>query len=150
MFNPSREASRRFFAESWRKRRESLPATPMETLVADVIALHPEYHAFVDDVEGNLDKDWSPESGETNPFLHLGLHLAIAEQLQVDQPPGVRAAHAALTLEKGNRHDADHAVMDCLAEQIWQNQRNGLPFDNARYLACMRGLGSVQNVLGRE
>ncbi len=27
--------------------------------------------------------------------------------------------------------------MDCLAEIVWQAQRNGAPFDNAAYLDCL-------------
>jgi Domain of unknown function (DUF1841) len=137
MFNPSRDEARRFFNESWRKRCEKLPATPMEILVADVIEAHPEYHHIFTAGDTHVDRDWTPEGGETNPFLHIGLHVSVREQLQVDQPPGIRAAHAAITLRTGDPLSADHAVMDCLAEQIWQMQKNGIPFENTRYLNCI-------------
>jgi hypothetical protein len=139
VFNPSRDEARRFMMEAWRKRRDNLPSTPMELLVSDVIAAHPEYQSLFEAGEKNVDRDWTPEGGETNPFLHISLHVSVREQIQVDQPPGIRAAHAALCIKTGDAFEADHVVMECLAEQIWQNQRNGLPFDNARYLACIRG-----------
>src|SRR5512147_118118 len=96
MFNPSRDEARRFLVDAWRKRREKLPATPLETLAADIVESHPEYHALLEADDAALATEWTPEDGETNPFLHLSLHLAIAEQLQIDQPPGLRAACDAL------------------------------------------------------
>lgn len=124
--------------EAWRKRCQNLPATPMELLVSDVIAAHPEYHALFESGDDSLARDWSPEDGQTNPFLHIFLHVAVREQVQIDQPPGIRAAHAALSAWRGDALEAEHCIMECLAEQIWQNQRNGVPFDNARYLACIQ------------
>jgi hypothetical protein len=65
------------------------------------------------------------------------MHLAIEEQLSIDQPPGIRAAVDALAAKRGSTHDARHEVMECLAEMIWQAQRNGTGFDNASYLDCI-------------
>jgi hypothetical protein len=93
--------------------------------------------AFLADRERYLDRDWRPEGGETNPFLHLQMHLAIEEQLSIDQPPGIRAAVEALARKHGSMHDARHDVMDCLAESIWNAQRHGAAFDNASYLDCL-------------
>jgi putative protease len=87
MFSPTRDQARKFLMDAWRKRREALPATPLETMAADIIGLHPEYHALLESGEDALSRDWSPDQGDTNPFLHLSLHLSIAEQLQIDQPP---------------------------------------------------------------
>jgi hypothetical protein len=87
VFNPTRDQARQFLIDAWAKRRNACPATPMETLAADLIDLHPEYHALLE-AEDALTREWTPEQGETNPFLHLSLHLAIEEQLSIDQPPG--------------------------------------------------------------
>jgi hypothetical protein len=138
MFNPSRDEARRFLVEAWRKRLDALPATPLETLAADLVALHPEYHALLEGGDAALAREWTPEDGETNPFLHLSLHLAIAEQLQIDQPPGIRAACEALTARHGDRHAALHDILDCLGETIWRAQRDRTPPDGEAYLECMR------------
>lgn len=138
MFNPSRDESRRFLVEAWRKRREKLPATPLETMAADIVAIHPEYFALLESGEAGLNREWTPEDGEANPFLHLSLHLAIEEQLQIDQPPGLRAACDALSAKHGDRHAALHAILDCLGETIWRAQRNRMPPDGAAYLECVR------------
>ncbi len=138
MFNPSRDEARRFFIEAWRKRREGAPGSPMETVVADMIEAHPEYHALYELGEDGLAKEWTPEAGETNPFLHINLHVAVREQVSVDQPKGIRALHMALASKSGDLFDADHQVMECLAEQLWQNQRNGAAFSNEAYLNCVR------------
>jgi hypothetical protein len=91
MFAPSREEARRFIVEAWRKARAGEPASDLERTVASLVAMHPEYHAIVDEGERHLERDYSPDGGAMNPFLHLSLHLAVAEQLAIDQPPGIRA-----------------------------------------------------------
>ncbi|MDD5250259.1 MAG: DUF1841 family protein [Rhodocyclaceae bacterium] len=138
MFNPSRDEARRFLIDAWRKRREKLPATPLETLAADLVQLHPEYHALLEAGDAALAREWTPEDGATNPFLHLSLHLAVAEQLQIDQPPGIRAACAALAAAHGDRHAALHDILDCLGEAVWRAQRDRAPPDGAAYLECIR------------
>lgn len=138
MFSPTRDQARKFLMDAWRKRREALPATPLETMAADIIGLHPEYHALLESGEDALSRDWSPDQGDTNPFLHLSLHLSIAEQLQIDQPPGIRAAYQALLEKSGDAHDALHHILDCLAETVWRAQRDQQPLDGAAYVACMQ------------
>ena len=138
MFNPSRDEARRFLVDAWRKRREKLPATPLETLAADLVELHPEYHALLGDDAQALQREWTPEDGQTNPFLHLSLHLAVAEQLQIDQPPGIKAACAALTAKHGDLHAALHHILECLGETVWRAQRDKAPPDGAAYLDCIR------------
>ena len=137
MFAPTRSESRRFFVDAWAKYRAGQPLTDLERIVVGLVAMHPEHHAVVEAAERNIDRDWRPEAGETNPFLHLALHLAIAEQLSIDQPPGIRAHFERLRIAKGDEHAALHAVLDCLGEVIWSAQRNGTPPDAALYLACL-------------
>lgn len=138
MFNPTRNEARDFLFEAWRKFRAALPMTPLETIAADIIGRHPEYHALLEKREQFADRDYAPEHGETNPFLHLQMHLALHEQVSIDQPSGVRAAHQALSLRHGSAHEGEHAMMDCLAEMIWQSQRHKTPPDATIYLACLQ------------
>jgi hypothetical protein len=137
MFNPSRDQARDFLFDLWAKHQAKAPLTPLESLALDVVLRHPEYHPVLADRERHLERDWKPEGGETNPFLHLMMHVAIEEQLSIDQPPGIRAAVQALARRRDSEHDARHDVMDCLAEMIWNAQRHGVPFDNAAYLDCL-------------
>jgi hypothetical protein len=137
MFNPSRDQSRRFFADAWAKFRAAAPLSELERIAADLIAKHPEYHALLENAERHLDRDWSPQQGETNPFLHLSLHLAVAEQLAIDQPRGIRAHFERLRAARGDDHDALHALVECLGEAIWQSQRAATPLDAAVYLGCL-------------
>ncbi|MES2355979.1 MAG: DUF1841 family protein [Pseudomonadota bacterium] len=138
MFNPSRQEARQFFFDAWRKHREGQLLTPLESMTLDVTLMHPEYHAILDDAEKYMDRDYSPELGETNPFMHMSMHLAINEQLSIDQPPGIRSAFDALCAQQGNAHDALHEVMDCLGEMIWQAQRTNTAPDGALYLGCLK------------
>lgn len=137
MFNPSREQVRRFFCEAWRKHRERLVLEGAEAVAADLIAEHPEYHAVLEDPEAAVDRDYTPETGQMNPFLHLSLHLAVAEQISIDQPPGIRAAYERLR-QQHDVHAAEHAVMECLGETLWHAQRAGGAMDSEAYLECLR------------
>jgi hypothetical protein len=138
MFNPSRGEARQFLFDLWGKHRAGSPLTPLESMALSVVLEHPEYHRVLDDAERYLDRDWKPEGGETNPFLHLQMHLAIEEQVSIDQPPGIRAAVGTLARKHGSEHDARHDVMNCLAEMVWNAQRHGTGFDNEAYLDCIR------------
>jgi hypothetical protein len=138
VFDPSQQDVRRFFCEAWRKHRAPEPITPMESIAIDWILRHPEYHADLDDLESALTADYSVEGGRSNPFLHLSMHLAIAEQLSIDQPPGIRAAHETLARRHSNPHAAAHEIMECLGEVVWRSQRSGMPPDGDAYLDCIR------------
>ena len=139
MFNPSREQSRFFFCESWRKHRERRILDGTEALAADSITRHPEFHALLENPDAALERDFSPDGEEVNPFLHLALHLTIAEQLSIDQPRGIKAAYIALCRTQ-DAHNAEHALMSCLVDTLWRAQRNNTPFDSEAYLDCMRGI----------
>jgi hypothetical protein len=144
MFNPSRDEARRFFFETWAKYRRSEPLSPLERITLDVLLAHPEYHPLLDAPERNRDRDFGPEGGQLNPFLHLSLHLAVEEQLSIDQPAGIRGSYEALVTRRGSEHDAKHGVLECLGETIWEAQRAGSAPDEDAYLACVkRKAGSV-------
>ncbi len=133
MFSPSRDQVRQFFCAAWKKHQERLPLVGAEVTAADIAARHPEYHALLADSAGALEKEWTPEGGQMNPFLHLSLHLAIHEQVSIDQPPGIRAAFNRLHA-KMEAHAAEHVLLECLGETIWRAQRIGGPMDAAAYL----------------
>jgi hypothetical protein len=137
MFDPSRDQARAFFFETWRKYRAGEPLAGLETVALEVVLQHPEYHRVLDDPERHLAQEYFPEQGETNPFLHLSLHLALEEQLSIDQPPGIAGHFALLAARQGERHAALHAALDCLAETVWRAQRDRAPPDAEAYLACL-------------
>lgn len=137
MFNPSRDQVRSFFIETWRKHRAREVLTPMETIAADIIGLHPEYHAIVEDPDA-IDRDFTPEDGAINPFLHLSLHLAIEEQLSINQPPGIRAAFDAACERRGDRHAALHDALECLGETLFNAQRSGAQPDGLAYVNYLK------------
>lgn len=132
MFNPSREQVRQFFIEAWSKYQQKQLLSPLENMAVNLVQQHPEYHELLEDPDA-LHQDYTVEKGQTNPFLHLSMHLAIQEQLSIDQPPGIKAAYDRLvaTLEP---HEATHRIMDALGEVIWEAQRLNKPLDNERYI----------------
>jgi len=138
MFAPSRDEARRFLAEAWAKYRAGQPLSGLEQKAVSIIALHPEYHAILEDPGRHLSRDYGPEGGEMNPFLHLALHLAVDEQIGIDQPPGLRAEFERLRAAHGDEHAALHDVLECLGETLWQAQRLGKPPDAQGYVDCLR------------
>jgi hypothetical protein len=134
MFNPSREQVRETFFAAWRRYRAGEPLTGIEPLALDMILLHPEYHEFLSSPERYRDKDYTDES---NPFLHMSLHVALEEQLSIDQPPGIARLFNELLLGRKERHDALHEAIECLAETVWRAQRDGTPPDARAYLECL-------------
>lgn len=138
LFNPSRDQVRQFFFDAWRKYRGNEPLTPLEALALQVMQAHPEYHPVLDAPERYLAQEYFPEMGETNPFLHMSLHLSVLEQLSIDQPPGIVAAYQSLLRKHGDEHGAQHDLMDCLAETVWRAQRERAAPNAEAYLECMR------------
>jgi hypothetical protein len=134
MFNPSRDEVREMFFATWRKYRAGQPLAGMEALALDAILAHPEYHEALDHPDRTREKDYFDQS---NPFLHLSLHVALEEQLSIDQPPGISARFDALLARFQDRHEALHQALECLAETVWRAQRDNAPPDAAAYLECL-------------
>jgi hypothetical protein len=135
VFNPSRGQARDLFFEAWRKYRAGEPLVGAEALALEAILAHPEYQEALGQPERYRDKDYTDES---NPFLHMSLHVALQEQLSIDQPPGIVQRFGALLRRTGERHAALHEAIECLAETVWRAQRDGAPPDAEAYLECLR------------
>ena len=135
MFTPTRAEVRRFFREAWRKQSEGLPLEPIEAIAADIVALHPEAHGLLDARSANEAgaADTSPEADDGGAFLHLSLHLAVREQISIDQPPGIRAQYERLAA-RGGAHPAFHAIMECLGRTLHEAQTAGSGPDGQVYL----------------
>ncbi|WP_006787354.1 DUF1841 family protein [Thiorhodospira sibirica] len=138
MFEGQRREQLRFmYYESWRKHQAGLALLPLEAQIAALIVRHPEYQALLSDREQTLNAEFGPDDAQQNPFLHLGLHLAVQEQLATDRPPGVRALYQQL-LARWGEHQAEHIAMECLGTCLWEAQRRQQLPDHAAYLACLR------------
>jgi hypothetical protein len=137
--NSSREQLRLRYVEAWRRHREGLPLEPLDAQVADVIALHPEYHAMLESPDAAT-RDFPVEAGQINPFLHMGLHLGVREQVGTNRPAGITAVHRRLAEKFGSAHEAEHRMVDVLAETLWEAQRGGRAPDEQAYLERLRRL----------
>lgn len=141
IFSNDRDALRRMYVDAWSKHREGLPLSPLETQIVDVIGLHPEYQAAMT-VDGAA-QDYAVEGGQTNPFLHLGLHLGLREQIATDRPAGVAALYRRIVAASGDAHAAEHRMIDCLAETLWEAQRENCAPDEKKYLERLRRLAAT-------
>jgi len=142
MFSPSQEQVRRFFCEAWSKHLASAPLAPIEALAVDWMQEHPEYHDDLADIDAAVAAQYSVESGRTNPFLHLSMHLSITEQVSIDQPRGIKSAVDRLAARRSSLHEAHHEAMEALGEMVWEGQRAGRPFDGEAYIARILSLAS--------
>ena len=131
---------RQFFLSCWQKFKSNEPLEALEALIASVIADHPEYQSLIESGEDAVNKDYAPEDGQTNPFLHMGMHISIREQVQTDRPLGIAAAHQQLSKKSGDAHEAEHQMQECLGLILWEAQRSGGTPDEAQYLECVRKL----------
>ena len=137
MFGNNRTELRQMFYRSWQKHQQQQIMEPLETVIARIIELHPEYHALLEN-EKALEQDYTPEMGQTNPFLHMAMHISIQEQLSTDRPPGIRQLHQSMLKKIGDAHDTEHQMMECLGKMLWQAQsENKAPDENA-YLDCLK------------
>ena len=134
----TRDQLRQTYADAWRKHLADSPLTALESLIADVIGAHPEYQAIMSDANSALAFEPDVLGGNENPFLHMGLHLAVREQLTVDRPPGIRDLLRQLQAHYGDAHRAEHALMEALGEELWTAQRDGRAPDERQYLALAR------------
>lgn len=138
LFGNDRNELRRMYVQAWRLKRAGQPMSALEAQIAEVVGEHPEYHAMlVDDVVG---ADFAPEGGESNPFLHMGMHLAIREQVSTNRPVGIREVHAQLAGKLGGPHEAEHAMLECLGEALWRAQRDNTLPDELAYLESLNRL----------
>lgn len=138
IFGNDRDELRRMYRDAFMKSRDGAPMSPLEAQIAAVIDKHPEYHGALGDDE--LAADYTPESGSTNPFLHMGLHLALRDQVRTDRPAGIAGLYARITAKHQDGHAAEHAMIECLAETLWEAQTNAAPPDEEKYLERLRRL----------
>lgn len=138
LYNPSRDQARQFLFDAWAKFKAQTPLTDLEKIAVEVIQMHPEYHAVLDSPERYMSQQYFPEMGETNPFLHLSLHISVIEQISINQPIGIRLVYDKLLQRYNDKHQAQNDVLECLAETIWQAQRNNMPLDSESYLNLLK------------
>ena len=136
----NREQLRQMYRDAWRKYTARQPLEPLEVQLAAVIAEHPEYVPLIESDPQALGDDYTPEGGRENPFLHMGLHLALREQVATDRPAGIARIHQALAQRLGDPHAAEHAMLERLAETLWESQRSRKAPDEQRYLERLREL----------
>ena len=135
----SRDEVRQVYQQVWQKMQAHRLLEPMEALIAEVIDIHSEYHALFEDNDALEQREFTPEQGQTNPFLHMGMHIALREQATSDRPAGLQSLYQKLCANKG-QHEAEHAMMECLGEALWTAQRNGREPDMNAYLDCLKKL----------
>ena len=137
MFGQDRTELRQMFFSAWEKHQNKQLMEPLEAVVAKIIELHPEYHALLENKD-TLDRDYTPEMGQTNPFLHMAMHISIQEQLSTKRPTGIEQLHQSILKKNKDPHETEHLMMECLGKMLWEAQsQNRMPDEND-YLTCLK------------
>jgi len=136
LYTQNRDEQRKFLANAWQKFLDKKLLDPLEDQLTKVIEIHPEYHQLIQDIES----DYFPEQGEVNPFLHINLHLALREQLSINQPIGIKDYYQKLLNKVKDPHEVEHKMMDCIAQMIFSSQKNNTPMDHQAYIECLKSI----------
>jgi hypothetical protein len=134
------QETRQIFFTSWDKYQQKKTLLALEHEIVQVVLAHPEYHHFLENPGKFHEHTYYPEFGDTNPFLHMGLHLAIREQIATNRPAGIKSAYNNLLQKYSNTQDVEHLMMEQLAECLWLSQKNNLPPDEKHYLDNLAAL----------
>lgn len=137
MFGSTREELRKEYLTAWRNHQQNKPLQPHQILIVAVLQMHPEYQSQIDDQAIEY-KDFDGSDGQTNPFLHMGMHIAIHEQLKIGLPKGIGAIHQKLSRKLGDIHAAEHRMLECLGETLWTAQRDKREPDMGHYVNCLK------------
>lgn len=140
MFGGQRDQMRQVFFDAWRKQQSGESLQPLEEMVAGVVRQHPEYHALLNKPESAKEREFTPEGGQTNPFLHMGMHIGLLEQISTDRPQGIAELYRRLCQRLGDTHQAEHQLMECLGRMLWEAQSANRMPDEQAYLDCIRRL----------
>jgi len=141
MYGNDRNALRQRFIDAWQKGQAKQPLDPLEAIIVDIVALHPEYHRLLESGEKALGRDWLPDDGETNPFLHLSMHVAVREMALARRPVGIDREYKRLCDHFHDVMEAEHAIMDRLGEVMWNAQRTGREPDQKAFMQSIRQIG---------
>lgn len=142
IFSQDRSKLRQQYLDVWARASNNEKLEPLEQLIADVIADHPEYHPLLKNAEAALDSEFYPEHGTTNPFLHMGMHIALREQVATDRPAGITDLTRKMLLKYRDSHLMEHEMMEALGEVLWQAQRDNAAPDDKRYMELLQQLAS--------
>ena len=139
MLQQNRSDYREVFFSVWKKiENQQSISDAMETIIAQIIKQHPEYHNTLSNYDKFIEKDYLPEMGDSNPFMHMSMHIAITEQLMTDQPQGIKSIYQKLCTRLADTHEVEHLIMECLGNMIWKSQKNQSMPDMNEYLECIK------------
>jgi hypothetical protein len=142
IYSNDRNKIRQQFYTVWDKANQGIALEPLEAIIADVIQDHPEYHPLLKNPEATIDTEFYPEHGQSNPFLHMGMHISLREQVATDRPAGIRALTQKMILKYRDSHEMEHRMMEPLGKVLWESQQNNTLPDEQEYLEALKTLAA--------
>jgi Domain of unknown function (DUF1841) len=128
--------TRQMFQRSWQKYQKQIVLEPLERQIVSVVLDHPEYHDIInlERIETSSFLDNSSAPYLSNPYMHMGLHLALRDQFTLDNPQGIQAIYKALYEKHQNHHQIEHAFMPALMSHLATAINQHQAFDDISYL----------------
>ncbi len=142
IYSQDRTKLRQQYFDVWQKANAGQTLEPMEAIIADVIKDHPEYHPILKNPDAHIESEYYPEHGNTNPFLHMGMHITLREQVATDRPAGIKDLTRKMLLKYRDSHEMEHHMMEPLGRVLWEAQRSNTLPDEQIYLEALRELAS--------
>lgn len=140
LYSSNRQALRQVFFDTYHKHQQGLPLEAMEKTVIDVILKHPEYHRILDNPKQYQNKDYFPDLGEENPFLHMSGHIGLREQISTNRPHGIKAIYDKLLSKIHCEQTVEHEMMDCMLHVLFTAQKENQPPSDQAYLTQLTQL----------
>jgi hypothetical protein len=131
---------REIFFNVFKKSQNNERLEPLEKQIIELIQEHSEYQEIFLNPEKYKEYNFSAELQEENPFLHLGLHLTLLDQITTNRPKGITAIYKDLVDVMGNAHHAEHHMMEILHEELQQVVHNKKFPDEKNYLKQLKKL----------
>ena len=134
----SRDQLRETYRAAWRRFKQQHTLSPLDKQVVAVISEHPEYHVIVESAAADSQLFAAQRTDQS-----LAAHGTAPRGARAGghQPPaGIAEVHAKLSRKAGDAHEAEHRMLEVLAEQLWEAQRGGKAPDENAYLERLKSL----------
>ncbi len=138
MFGQDIQALRTVYFDAWEKFNQQAILSPLEHIITQAISTHPEYHDFFSDRK-NVNHTLTHSDG-TPHFFHLGLHVALGEQLQADRPKGIKKIYTKLMGLYFDPIEVEHKMIHCLMAFLVESAQHPNQPNEKNYLAKLEKL----------
>lgn len=125
-----------FFLQAWKKHLQGSKLSDLESQVRDVLLLYPQYIS-----ELNQDKTYPLED---NPYIQMGLHLTVWDQVRTNRPEGIRPWFLEACVANSQK-EVEQLMLMVLRQTVYVSYQAGnLPCEQ-KYLNILKNSAKIKN-----